>query len=138
MPRLCLLLIVLLLSVGTSARAESGTDRFRDLLRISGYSTVIGAAVGAALLAFKADPGDNLDYVARGAALGFLSGAAVGAFVVFSPLFIEEPWARRTSPLQQLELVFDPALVGAKLTFSPVISSQGVHALALRASLLEF
>lgn len=134
-------LSVVLLSLMTSsfvARAETGDERFRDLLMISGYSTIVGAAFGAALLAFTAEPGDNLDYIARGAAIGFLGGVAVGSFLVFSPLFIEEPWSHNSSPMQQLDLVLDPSLIDARLTLSPVFSRQGVHALAARASLWRF
>ncbi len=136
----CVRLLVVLLSMTGSviARAETGDERFRNLLMISGYSTVIGAAFGAALLAFTAEPGDNLDYVARGAAIGFLGGIAVGSFMVFSPLFIEEPWSRNLSPMQQLDLVSDPSLVDARLTLSPVFSRRGVTALAARVSLWRF
>jgi len=132
--------VVLLSLIASSfvARAETGDERFRDLLMISGYSTIVGAAFGAALLAFTAEPGDNLDYVARGAAIGFLGGLAVGSFLVFSPLFIEEPWSYNISPMRQLDLVLDPALVDARLTLSPVFSRRGVHALAARVSLWRF
>ena len=133
-----LLVVLLCLIVSAAARAETGDERFRNLLMISGYSTVIGAAFGAALLAFTAEPGENLDYIARGAAIGFLGGIAVGSFIVFSPLFIAEPWSHNSSPMQQLELVLDPSLVDAKLTLSPVISRLGVTALAARVSLWKF
>lgn len=136
--RLCLLVILMLLTGSATARAETGDERFRNLLMISGYSTVIGAAFGAALLAFTAVPGDNLDYIARGAAIGFLGGIAVGSFLVFSPLFIEEPWSLNSSPMQQLDLVLDPSLVNAQLTLSPVISKHGVTALAARVNLWKF
>ena len=131
-------IILLSLAGSVSARAEAGDERFFNLMMISGYSTVIGAAFGAALLAFTAQPGDHLDYVARGAAIGFLGGLAVGSFLVFSPLFIEEPWSRHSAPLQYLDAVLDPALVDAKLTLSPVISQRGVHALAARVNLWKF
>ena len=138
MKRVHLLIVLLFLTSSVTAHAETGDERFRNLLMISGYSTVIGAAFGAALLAFAAEPGDNLDYIARGAAIGFLGGIAVGSFMVFSPLFIEEPWSHNTSPMQQLDLVLDPALVDAQLTLSPVISKHGVSALAARVSLWKF
>ena len=86
--RVRLLVVLLCLTGSVAARAETGEARFRNLLMISGYSTVIGAAFGAALLAFTAEPGENLDYIARAAAIGFLGGVAVGSFMVFSPLFI--------------------------------------------------
>ena len=136
--RVRLLVVLLCLTGSVAARAETGEARFRNLLMISGYSTVIGAAFGAALLAFTAEPGENLDYIARAAAIGFLGGVAVGSFMVFSPLFIEEPWSHNSSPMQQLELVFDPSLVDARLTLSPVLSRRGVAALAARVSLWKF
>ena len=138
MKRMRWLVVGMLLAGAITARAETGAERFRSLLTISGYSTVIGAAVGAALLAFTKNPGDNLDYVARGAAIGFLGGAAVGSFMVFSPLIIDEPWSHRTSPLRSLALVPDPALADARLTLSPIINRRGVQAVAIRASLLQF
>ena len=130
--------VLLCLSAAVTVRAETGYERLRDLLMISAYSTAIGAAFGTALLAFTENPGNNLHYVSRGAAIGFLSGAVVGSFLVFSPLFIEEPWSHNSSPMQQLDLVLDPALVNAQLTLSPVISRQGVIALAVRANLWKF
>ncbi len=136
--RVRLLVALLFLAGAVTAHAETGDERFRNLLVISGYSTVIGAAFGAALLAFAAEPGDNLDYVARGAAIGFLGGIAVGSFLVFSPLFIEEPWSHNTSPLRQLDLVLDPATVAARLTVSPVVGRRGVVALAAKVSLWQF
>ena len=138
MKRICLLALLLFLTSSTTAHAETNDERFHNLLMISGYSTAIGAAFGAALLAFTAEPDDNLDYIARGAAIGFLGGIAVGSFLVFSPLFIEEPWSHNTSPMRQLDLVLDPALVDARLTLSPVISKHGVSALAARVSLCKF
>lgn len=124
------LVVCMFLAGAGMARAETNDERFRSLLMISGYSTAIGAAIGAALLAFTSEPGENLSYVARGAAVGFLGGATAGAFLVFSPLFIEEPWSQQSSSSQQLQLVSNAASTGVQWTFSPVISQRGVAALA--------
>ena len=44
------------------------------------YGTVIGALVGAAVLAFKDEPGDHLDYMARGAGIGAVAGVLFGVY----------------------------------------------------------
>lgn len=81
-----------LASVSTAARATSDPsieDRFQDLFVTAGYCTAFGAALGTAMLAWTAEPAENLRYVAVGASMGFIGGSVLGTYVVFSPLVVD-------------------------------------------------
>lgn len=136
--RRCCCAFVLVGFLSIESRAETTDERFRDLLLTASYSTAIGAALGAALLTFTDRPSENLAYIARGAAIGFLSGALIGSVLVFSPLFIEEPFYSDSTATDRLDLVLDPALVGRRLTLSPVISDWRVVEVATKVVLYRF
>ena len=110
-----------LISVGlmltVSGRAETSDERFRSLLVTAGYSTLIGAMFGAAILPFTDKPMNNTPYIFRGAAIGFLGGALVGSFLIFSPLFIEDDPVFSNSYLDRI-----PEPTTAIVTISPLIS----------------
>ncbi len=66
-----------------TALADSATEeKFETVFTSAGYSTALGAGIGAALLAFTADPKKNLGYITTGASVGFLGGAALGSYLV--------------------------------------------------------
>lgn len=132
----CVFALAGLLSV--ESRAETTDERFRDLLLTAGYSTAIGAALGTALLTFTDKPSENLGYIARGAAIGFLAGALVGSVLVFTPLFVEEPFYSDSTAIERLDLVLDPVVVGRRLTVSPVISDWRVVEVAVKATVYQF
>jgi len=78
--------------VSTAARATSDPaieERFQDLFVTAGYCTAFGAALGTAMLAWTAEPAENLRYVAVGASMGFIGGSVLGTYVVFSPLVVD-------------------------------------------------
>ncbi|MDE3269706.1 MAG: hypothetical protein OYH77_05425 [Pseudomonadota bacterium] len=141
------LLLVGVVSTGLSvalvagkARAEVVVDphKMHDLIVIAGYSTAIGAAVGAAMLAFTDKPGKHISYLYRGAAIGFLGGALVGSYVVFSPLLMPEPNYSSTDMSERLNYVPDPQLLGAKLVISPVLSGLELREVAAKFTLAQF
>ncbi|MEY4630691.1 MAG: hypothetical protein RIQ81_811 [Pseudomonadota bacterium] len=72
---------------GRPAFADMETEeKFETVFVTAGYSTALGAGIGLALLAFTPDPGDRMQrYIATGAATGFLSGAALGGYLVLRP-----------------------------------------------------
>ena len=79
------------LTLGTSTQAAAQQsitleERFQDIFLTAGYSTAFGAAFGTALLAWTANPTENLKYVAIGASLGFIGGTLLGTYVVLQPL----------------------------------------------------
>lgn len=70
------LVATLLVSIATPARAADSPlgDVFTDMA----YGALIGAALGAATLAFTDKPSDHLDYLAVGAAIGAFAGTGYG------------------------------------------------------------
>jgi hypothetical protein len=74
----------------TPSRADSELEgKFQDMFVTAGYSAAAGAAIGAALLTFQDEPTKNLKFVSIGASLGFLSGTALGSWMVLAPIFVE-------------------------------------------------
>ena len=133
-----LLLVSFFLSLTTTAKAEVGVDphKMHDLIVIAGYSTALGAAVGAAMLAFTEKPSKNFSYLYRGAAIGFLGGAVIGSYVVFSPLLMPEPYAP-TNAAEHLNYIPDPQALGAKLVISPVLQGLALRAVAAKFTLVQ-
>lgn len=67
---------LLSLSVGT-AQAETKSS---IVLKGTGYGAAIGAIVGASLVALSKEPGDNMQYLYQGAAVGALAGVVYGVY----------------------------------------------------------
>ena len=55
----------------------------REFIMSCTYGVLAGTLVGAAMLAFTDQPGDNLNKVARGASLGLYAGIMLGVYVVY-------------------------------------------------------
>ncbi|MRR55749.1 MAG: hypothetical protein EG822_14805 [Deltaproteobacteria bacterium] len=62
------------------APCHAAETAFKEIVQDSMYGGIAGTVVGAAVLAFTHKPGDNLEYMAYGAAAGVLGGAAYGYF----------------------------------------------------------
>ncbi len=74
--------------LGPSIQAQNfgrTEKQFFDLFKTSGYATLYGAAIGTALLAFTESPGKNLRFIALGGSVGFLSGTAMGTYLMVRP-----------------------------------------------------
>lgn len=123
----------------TPTRANVSVDphKMHDLIVIAGYSTALGAAVGAAMLAFTEKPSKNFSYLYRGAAIGFLGGALIGSYVVFSPLLMPEPYSAPTDAAEHLNYIPDPQALGAKLVISPVLQGWELRAVAAKFTLVQ-
>lgn len=85
---LSLMTLTMLLASATGqaeTMVQSSTEqRFQDVFMTAGYTTALGAALGAAALSFSGQPDEHLRYVALGASLGFIGGASYGAYNSFS------------------------------------------------------
>lgn len=76
-------LIVCALVLGlVSSRARAESD-MREFVMSCTYGVLAGTLVGAAMLAFTDQPGENLSKVARGASLGLYTGILLGFYVVY-------------------------------------------------------
>ncbi len=72
------LVLALILSMSLSvAFAETKSS---VILKGTGYGAIVGTLVGAAVMAFTDDPGDNLDYLYKGAAVGAIGGMLYGFY----------------------------------------------------------
>lgn len=69
--------------LGFSVVGQAG--QMRRFLTSCAYGTGVGALAGVTALAFSEKPGENLNYVARGASLGLYAGIGVGIFLVNQP-----------------------------------------------------
>lgn len=72
---IALCLIVTFFASATGAFAE---DTMQRTLRDSAYGGLIGGLLGTAVMFLTDDPGDHLDYIPTGAAIGVIVGAAYG------------------------------------------------------------
>jgi len=86
MRKLSIGVLALVLTVGLAANlalpstARADDIKLQKILRNGLYGAAVGALIGGALLAFKDDPGDHLEFVTVGAASGVLVGVAWGIY----------------------------------------------------------
>lgn len=73
------LVVVSLISSSAIAQENSGKDFTTSVI----YGTLAGTLVGVATLAFTANPGDNLNNVARGASYGMYAGILLGLYITY-------------------------------------------------------
>lgn len=78
--RKILVLALGLALVSPAARADSAS---REFVMSCTYGVLAGTLVGAAMLAFTDQPGENLSKVARGASIGLYTGILLGLYVVY-------------------------------------------------------
>lgn len=72
---ICLVASLIIASTSTGASADDTLERtFKDAL----YGGAIGALVGTAVLLLTDNPDEHWDYIATGAGVGVLGGAAYG------------------------------------------------------------
>ena len=112
--------LVLSLSMPLWARPALSTEtQFLRLFKTSGYSMLYGAAIGTALLAFTKKPGQNLNYIAVGGSLGFLSGTILGTYVMVGPSLSIGRHAQLTPSMPEVKDPHEPI----SLVISPVWST---------------
>ncbi len=67
-----------LLLIFWTAPCFAAESAFREVFQDALYGGLTGGLVGAAVLAFTKKPGDHLDYLGVGAAVGVLAGTTYG------------------------------------------------------------
>ncbi len=76
----CLVVMVLLAGMGPhEARAQDG---FETVFKDGFYGGLAGALVGGAVVLLRDKPGEHLDLIGRGAAIGAIVGVAFGLVTV--------------------------------------------------------
>ncbi len=76
--RIIIALFVMLYAAGNSSVSFAEENAMEEVFRDGFYGGLAGALVGGAILAFKDEPGDHLNYIAYGAATGVLVGTVYG------------------------------------------------------------
>jgi len=72
----CLALAAILLTGASAGAQERGRIVFQDTV----YGVLTGALIGGALTLATSDPGDNLQWIGLGAAVGAVAGVAYGMY----------------------------------------------------------
>jgi hypothetical protein len=72
---ICILILFCLTFSVSYAETKSAV-----ILKGTGYGAIIGTLIGAAVMAFEDDPGDHLDYLYKGAAVGAIGGMLYGFY----------------------------------------------------------
>ncbi len=72
------MVLAALFSFCWSVPCHAAESTFKGVFTDSFYGGLTGTLVGGAILAFAKKPGDHLDYLGYGAAVGVLTGAAYG------------------------------------------------------------
>jgi hypothetical protein len=68
------------------AQTSEGTElSFQRIFKTAGYSSVLGAALGAAIIGLSKEPSARLGYIPKGGSLGFILGAVLGSTLSFWP-----------------------------------------------------
>jgi len=78
MRRLVEMLLSALLLCAWTAPCLAADSAFKEVFEDSFYGGLTGVLVGAAVMAFTSKPGDHLEYLGVGGAVGVLGGATYG------------------------------------------------------------
>ena len=91
----------------SEARAEE--NGVQVILKDGFYGGLVGALVGGALLAFRDDPGDHLDLISKGAAIGVIGGVTFGVYqTTQSVAELEDGTVIVSVPTPQITIDSDP------------------------------
>ena len=80
------LTVLLALALAASPAETYAASQLQVVAEDSLWGALIGALVGTAALAFRDHPGDHLDLISRGAAVGLVCVLAFGLYEI-SPVF---------------------------------------------------
>ena len=122
MKKSIIVFAVVAVILATSFSAVAGENQMKTTFHSAWYGGLAGALVGGAILIFREDPGDHLDYIAYGFGTGVIVGAAYGM-------------ARSTKALAEIE--------GGKIKMSmpvpraEIVAVGNKKALQVRADLLK-
>ncbi|MBP6217911.1 MAG: hypothetical protein KA436_04940 [Oligoflexales bacterium] len=110
---------------GLATQIQISTEKkFQDVFITAGYSTALGAALGAATVGLSSNPNGKLRYIAVGASIGFISGSFLGSYVVLSPIFSGEMQTYEPQAYQgESSQPFFKAPQDADIVVSPILSS---------------
>ena len=64
--------------------SSTTSEKFKDVFITAGYSSLLGLGVSGALIGLQRKPKEKIHWLAYGASAGFLTGAVLGSFVVFT------------------------------------------------------
>lgn len=114
-----------------SARADTASKEF---VMSCTYGVLAGTLVGAAMLAFTDQPGENLSKVARGASIGLYTGILLGLYVVYGVDENEEEPDMLNGPSEGWR---QPKRFPA-WAFAPTFGSRGIDGAGIYGQVLSF
>ena len=130
----CLIVAYAAFAIPFATAAQAGPtsleDKFQEIFVTAGYSTAMGAALGAALLSFQDNPSAHLRYVAVGASVGFIGGTALGTFFAVSPS------VRFSDNEQPQPIVASPTHKERQLIVSPVIDGKSFQVTSIQTGMI--
>lgn len=113
----------------------------REFIMSCTYGVLAGTLVGAALLAFTDQPGENLSKVARGASIGLYTGILLGIYVVYvvPGQNVEEPPDMLNGPSPDQGLHWKaPTLPGPQWALLPTIHENRLDGAMFGAEVIRF
>ena len=114
--------------------SEAQDSASREFVMSCTYGVLAGTLVGAAMLAFTDQPGENLSKVARGASIGLYTGILLGLYVVYGVSDTEEEPDMLNGPSESWRLRES----NLRWALVPSLTSKGVDGAALTGEILSF
>ncbi|MFQ5454931.1 MAG: hypothetical protein ACE5EA_01855 [Nitrospirota bacterium] len=88
--KIVVLLLIFALIFTASSKTFAEDLPIVGILKNSLYGGVIGSILGTAVIAFTDKPSDNLNFIARGAAIGVFAGTIYGFYDVSQYYYIDD------------------------------------------------
>lgn len=102
---------------------KAAANAEREFILSCTYGVLAGTLVGAASLAFADKPGDNLQYVARGASIGLYIGVGLGYYTAY---VLPKQLQKEEERLLDANTGEEGASYVPRFIFFPVASEKGV------------
>ena len=135
--RLLLKMTVLLFGFmiqGPKVRAQVQDNTSREFVMSCTYGVLAGTLVGAAMLAFTDQPGENLSKVARGASIGLYTGILLGLYVVYGVSDGEEDPDMLNGPSETWRVEKSKL----KWALAPSVNDKGLDGVGIVGEILSF
>ena len=107
------------------------SKQFQQIFTTAGYSSVLGAALGGAVVGLSKEPKQNLRFIALGASIGFISGSLLGGYFAFRPTILHK---NHNHPLDYS--LAPPTSQTPTLTIEPIVDLNNMRPQAWKATFL--
>ena len=107
------------------------SKQFQQIFTTAGYSSVLGAALGGAVVGLSKQPKQNLRFIILGASIGFISGSLLGGYFAFRPTIAQK---NNSHPLDYS--LAPPHPKAPSITIEPVVDLNKLTETSWRATFL--